>query len=174
MRQNEQSTYDSIVGRWNSGDHSWELMRNVGSTGDPRAVTFLSDALRHADSNIKREACWALIEIGKSSSEALIAALRSEDVGVRMAAAFGLGEFADAKAIEPLTELKGDKGSLASQSGRLFRKLLRPVAGKPSDILRAVSPRASDIEIHFADHCDKTVGQIAADAVKKIRQRIGA
>ena len=169
-----QLTYDSIVDQWNKGDHSWELLRKLGPTGDPRAVTFLSDAMMHADPQVRREACWTLIEIGKGSSEALVAALRNEDVGVCMVAAWGLGEFADAKAIKPLTDLEGDKRSLASPGGRFLQKLFRPLSGKPTDSIRAISPRTSDIEARFADHCDKTVGQIAADAVKKIRERIGA
>ncbi|HKG15866.1 MAG TPA: HEAT repeat domain-containing protein [Pyrinomonadaceae bacterium] len=87
----------------------------LGAIGDRRAVTPLTETLRHdADEKTREQAAWALGAIGdRRASEAISAALNDSSADVREQAAWALGAIGDESAVPSLI------ASLADESPRV-------------------------------------------------------
>jgi HEAT repeat protein len=104
----------------------------LGDIGNPHAVAPLIAALGDGETELGRKAFEALLKIGRSAVEPLIAALRDQDQYVREAAARALGRLDDSRAVEPLVAVLRDNYSSV-------RKAAAWALGMLGD-LRAVEP----------------------------------
>jgi HEAT repeat protein len=82
---------------------------SLGKLGDARAIEALVAALGDADSEAGHWAGKALVQIGAASVVPLIRALKGDNGQAVWNAAAALGDFGDARAVEPLVGLLSDK-----------------------------------------------------------------
>ena len=76
----------------------------LGKIGGDRAIEALILALKNDNLNLRKIAAEALVEIGEPSVELLVAALKNTDQNVQKLAAKALGEIGDERAIKPLVK----------------------------------------------------------------------
>ena len=118
----------------------------LGRIRDPRAITPLiailknrGNATPYGDPHIgPDEASTALFLIGKPAVEPLIAALKDDNVLVRLKAAWALGEIGDPRAVEPLIAALSDPDSdvrerAAIALGTIGKPALEPLLSKLKD-----------------------------------------
>jgi 3-methyladenine DNA glycosylase AlkC len=72
-------------------------------------VKGLIKALTDEDKYVRKQAAWALGQMGESAVERLIRALKDEEEAVRSRVAEALGKIGDARAVEPLIQALKDK-----------------------------------------------------------------
>ncbi len=93
----------SVSIRGINADHSFKLETKKDVEG-------LSEALKHKDDDIRRDAAEALRKIGDPKAvDPLTHALKDENGNVRQIAAYALGEIGDEKAVKPLTQALQDE-----------------------------------------------------------------
>lgn len=82
----------------------------IGEVGGGQAVSRLIDALGDTAADVRKAARAALVKIGESAVEPLIAALKVRDDSISDDVAWALGQIGDVRAVGPLTELLQDPG----------------------------------------------------------------
>lgn len=87
----------------------------LGKIGNARAVEPLVEALRNEGPAVRQGAIFGLVDIGKPAVESVMRlynqTLKEDDTGARMGAVIVLANIADARALDVLTQAKGDKDS---------------------------------------------------------------
>jgi HEAT repeat protein len=88
------------------------LIKTLGAIGDPRVADMLLEALADYSPALRREAAWALGEIGavKAADDLYVRAAVDGERAVRRAASFALAKLGDARAVAPLIPVV-DEGS---------------------------------------------------------------
>jgi HEAT repeat protein len=95
-------------------DHRWYVVRNVigilGKIGDPKAISYLKDTIRHDELQVRRETIRALEIIGgPEAAQILVLALDDLSPRIRIRAANLLGKMRDNRALGPLLQVVKDK-----------------------------------------------------------------
>jgi HEAT repeat protein len=95
-------------------DHRWYVVRNVvgilGRIGNPKALTYLKDTIKHDELQVRRETIRTLELIGGSeATQILLLALDDSSPRIRIRAINLLGKIGDNKVLEPLLKIVKDK-----------------------------------------------------------------
>jgi HEAT repeat protein len=88
------------------------LVKALGAIADPRAADVLLEALADRNPAVRREAAWALGEVGaaKAADDLYLRAVVDSERDVRRAATFALAKLGDSRAVAPLVPVI-DEGS---------------------------------------------------------------
>jgi|GEM_PF-2074041 len=170
----------------------------LGNIGDDRAVEPLLIALKDKDESTRALAARALGEIGETRAvEPLILALKDENSAVRFQTAEALGKIGETRAVEPLILALKDKNSntkdkAAQALGRIgepaVQSLITTLKDEDSQVrsyaaetfgiigdvraLLTLEALCQDISRQYK-WSNKTVGELAAMAIKKIKKKNG-
>lgn len=125
----------------------------LGSIPSSQSAEILVAELADSDSRIREEALKSLKTIGRPSVEPLIQSLKSDDISVRINSVMLLGEIAEKRAVEPLTEmltfhsddLAVDSIRLRLESATALGSIRDPLAAPALiDALRDPSPQVRE------------------------------
>ncbi|MCK5642185.1 MAG: HEAT repeat domain-containing protein, partial [Gammaproteobacteria bacterium] len=118
-------------------DERWYVVRNVvlvlGQVNQPRAVTFLKKAIRHADPRVRREAIRSLGALRFEETDTLLLGLLDDpDPGLQIQACKALAATHSTMIFEALQK-KIDESGLAGREPRMQRELLAAYARAGGD-----------------------------------------
>lgn len=118
----------------------------LGKTGDVRAIEPLIDLLGDEDTGFR--ASYALSKIGIPAVESLLELLDDEDFPHRNGVIDALGEIGDARAIEPLITLLGNKNRDLRSEGAMALCKIGRLAVEP--LIEQLKNEDSIVRIHAA------------------------
>jgi HEAT repeat protein len=95
-------------------DHRWYVVRNVvgilGKIGDPKALPYLKDTIKHDEVQVRRETIRALELIGGPEvAQVLLLALNDHSPRIRIKAINLLGKIGEKEILKPLLKIVKDK-----------------------------------------------------------------
>jgi len=95
-------------------DHRWYVVRNVvcvlGKIGDPKAISYLKDTIKHDQLPVRRETIRTLELIGgPEASQILLLALDDPSPRIRIRVVNLLGKMGEIRVLEPLLRVVKDK-----------------------------------------------------------------
>lgn len=95
-------------------DHRWYVVRNVvgilGKIGDPKALPYLKDTIKHDEVKVRRETIRTLELIGgPESAQVLLLALNDPSPRLRIKAINLLGKIGEKNVLEPLLNIVKEK-----------------------------------------------------------------
>lgn len=95
-------------------DHRWYVVRNVvgvlGRIGNPKAIPYLKDTIKHEESRVRRETIRALeLMGGPEAARVMLLALDDPSTRLRIKAVNLIGKTGEKAALEPLSEMMKSK-----------------------------------------------------------------